>query len=44
MFFAEDLRDELLNGEILTTFLEAKVLIGHWRRNYNAVRPHSALI
>jgi transposase InsO family protein len=37
------LRDELLNGEIFTTLLEAKVLIENWRRHYNTVRPHSAL-
>jgi transposase InsO family protein len=37
------LRDELLNGEIFTTLLEAKVLIETWRNHYNTVRPHSAL-
>jgi transposase InsO family protein len=37
------LRDELLNGEIFTTLLEAKVLIENWRREYNEIRPHSAL-
>jgi putative transposase len=37
------LRDELLNGEIFTTLLEAKVLIENWRRTYNGVRPHSSL-
>ena len=36
-------RDELLNGEIFTTLWEAKVLIEQWRREYNEVRPHSAL-
>ncbi len=36
-------RDELLNGEIFDTLLEAKVLIERWRREYNTVRPHSAL-
>jgi hypothetical protein len=29
------LRDELLNGEIFTTLLEAKVLIEQWRKEYN---------
>ncbi len=37
------LRDELLNGEIFETLLEAKVLIERWRRHYNQVRPHSSL-
>lgn len=37
------LRDELLNGEIFYTLLEAKALIEQWRRHYNHVRPHSAL-
>jgi putative transposase len=37
------LRDELLNGELFDTLWEAKVLLEQWRREYNAVRPHSAL-
>jgi putative transposase len=37
------LRDELLDGEIFDTLLEAKVLIERWRLHYNTVRPHSAL-
>ncbi len=37
------LRDELLNREIFTTLIEAKILIEGWRREYNQVRPHSAL-
>lgn len=41
--FNGKLRDELLNGEIFETLLEAKVLIERWRRNYNTKRPHSAL-
>ena len=36
-------RDELLNGEIFTTLLEAKVLIEQWRKEYNQFRPHSSL-
>jgi len=36
-------RDECLNGEIFDTVVEAKVLIERWRREYNQVRPHSAL-
>ena len=39
----EILKDELLNGEIFETLLEAKVLIEEWRKEYNAVRPHSSL-
>jgi transposase InsO family protein len=41
--FHGKLRDELLNGEICYTLLEAKVLIERWRREYNTVRPHSSL-
>ena len=37
------LRDELLNGEIFYTLLEAQVLIEQWRVFYNTRRPHSAL-
>ena len=41
--FNGKLRDELLNGEIFTTLMEAGVLIERWRREYNQVRPHSSL-
>jgi putative transposase len=41
--FNGKLRDELLSREIFTTLEEAKVLIEQWRREYNQVRPHSAL-
>ena len=41
--FNGKLRDELLNREIFTTLLEAKVLIENWRKEYNQIRPHSAL-
>ncbi len=37
------LRDELVDREIFTTLLEAKVLIENWRKEYNHVRPHSFL-
>lgn len=37
------LRDELLNGEIFYTLKEAKILIEQWRKEYNTIRPHSAL-
>ena len=36
-------KDELLNGEIFTTLVEAKIIIEQWHREYNEVRPHSAL-
>jgi transposase InsO family protein len=35
--------DEFLNGEILYTLKEARVLIEMWRRHYNLIRPHSSL-
>ena len=35
--------DELLNMEIFDTLGEAKVLVERWRRDYNQIRPHSAL-
>jgi transposase InsO family protein len=41
--FNGKLRDELINREVFTTLLEAKTLIGDWRREYNEVRPHSSL-
>ena len=41
--FNGKLRDELLNGEIFETLLEAKVLIEQWRWEYNTFRPHSSL-
>jgi len=41
--FNGKLRDELLNGKILYTLREAKVLINRWRTHYNMVRPHSSL-
>ena len=41
--FNGKLRDELLNREIFTTLIEAKILIEEWRKEYNQVRPHSVL-
>ena len=41
--FNGKLRDELLDREVFDTLLEAKVLIGRWRKVYNTVRPHSTL-
>ncbi len=40
---ADQLRDELLEGEIFYSLREAEVLIEAWRRHYNTQRPHSAL-
>ena len=37
------LRDELLDGEIVYTLCEAKIVIESWRRHYNAIRPHASL-
>lgn len=37
------LRDELLDGEIRTTVLEAQVVTERWRQHDNRIRPHSAL-
>ncbi len=36
-------RDELLNGEIFDTVMEARVVTEQWRTHYNSIRPHSAL-
>lgn len=41
--FNGKLRDELLNGEIFDTILEAKILTEKWREHYNKIRPHSSL-
>jgi transposase InsO family protein len=41
--FNGKLSDELLDGEVFDTLLEAKVLIERYRVRYNTVRPHSSL-
>ena len=41
--FNGKLRDALLNRETFSTLTEAKSLIERWRREYNTMRPHSAL-
>jgi len=41
--FNGKLRDELLNREIFYTLAEAKILSDQWRKEYNQIRPHSAL-
>jgi putative transposase len=41
--FNGKLRDELLNREIFATLKEAEVLIKHWWKEYNEIRPNSRL-
>jgi putative transposase len=41
--FNGKLRDELLNGEVFYTLKEAQILIEHWRKQYDHIRPHSSL-
>jgi transposase InsO family protein len=41
--FNGKLRDEFFNVEIFTTLFEAQVPIENWRKDYNQIRPHSAL-
>jgi hypothetical protein len=41
--FNRKLRDELLKREIFYTLEEAKIIIEQWRKEYNAIRQHSAL-
>ena len=41
--FNGKLRDELLNGEIFDTVIEARIIIERWREQYNTKRPHSSL-
>jgi transposase InsO family protein len=41
--FNGKLRDELLARELFDTLKEAQVLLEAWRREYNTIRPHSAL-
>ncbi len=41
--FNGTLRRELLDREVFDTLLEAQILIEHWRREYNEVRPQSSL-
>ena len=41
--FNGKLRDELLDREVFTMLLEAKILVEEWRKEYDQVRPHSAL-
>jgi putative transposase len=41
--FNGSMRDELLNGELFHTVLEARVVIGDWIEGYNRSRPHRSL-
>jgi len=41
--FSGKLRDELPNVELFTILFKAQVLIENWRKDYNQIRPHSAL-
>ncbi len=41
--FNSRFRDEFLNREEFTSELEAKVVSAEWRRDYNGMRPRSAL-
>jgi putative transposase len=41
--FVGRLRDECLNEHWFTGLADARRTVEAWRRDYNAVRPHSAL-
>ncbi len=41
--FSRKLRDELINREVFTTLLEAKILIEDWRKHNSEFRTHSSL-
>jgi putative transposase len=41
--FGSRMRDEVLSTEQFDTLLEAQVLIGDWKHEYNNYRPHSSL-
>jgi putative transposase len=41
--YGSRMRDELLAIEQFDSLLEAQVLVGDWREEYNGYRPHSAL-
>ena len=41
--FNGTMRDELLNGEQFDNLLEAQVMVGSWRAEYNQQRPHRGL-
>ena len=41
--FNGTMRDEVLNGELFHSVLEARVVIAEWVEEYNTVRPHRGL-
>ncbi len=41
--FIGRLRDECLNETLFTSLWHARAVLANWRRDYNEVRPHSAL-
>jgi transposase InsO family protein len=41
--FNARLRDELLDGGILHSLAEARIVIESWRRHHNSIRPHASL-
>jgi len=41
--YGSRMRDELLDIEQFASLLDAQVLVGDWRTEYNTYRPHSAL-
>ncbi|MBB3938257.1 transposase InsO family protein [Aureimonas phyllosphaerae] len=41
--FNSKLRDELLNGEIFYSLVEARIAIESWRQHFNTKRSHSSL-
>src|SRR6476659_8975155 len=41
--FIGRLRDECLNETLFTSLHQARVVLAAWQRDYNEVRPHSAL-
>jgi putative transposase len=41
--FIGRLRDECLNETVFTSLRQARAVLDGWRRDYNEVRPHSAL-
>ena len=41
--FNSKLRAECLNADWFLTLADAREKLEHWRRDYNEVRPHSAI-
>lgn len=41
--FNGSMRDEVLNGELFNSVLEARVVIARWVDEYNSIRPHRGL-